>query len=230
MMKAADVMTIDVLTVRPETQASDIAALMLERGVSAVPVVDDQRRVLGVVSEGDLMRRVEAGTERRRSWWLTLFASNATLADEYVKSRARRAKDVMTAPPITVGEDMPIAEIAGLLERHRIKRAPVVRNGILVGIVSRANLLRALATFQGSASPTKPDDRAIREAVLAELSSQRWATTGGGNVVVTDGVVHLWGAIASEEERRATRVAAENVPGVRSVRDHMSLIPLVPAF
>jgi CBS domain-containing protein len=229
-MKAADVMTLDVLTVRPETATSDIAALMLERGVSAVPVVDDQRKVLGLVSEGDLMRRVEAGTEKRRSWWLALFASNATLASEYVKSHARQAKDVMSAPAITVSEEISLADIADLIERHGIKRVPVVRDGKLVGIVSRANLLRALATFQTAATPAKPDDRAIREAVLAELREQRWSTAGGGNVVVADGVVHLWGAITSEEERRAARVAAENVPGVIAVQDHMSLVPLVPAI
>lgn len=229
-MKAADIMTSDVLTVGPETPTTDIATLMMERGVSAVPVVDDQRKVLGVVSEGDLLRRVEAGTEKRRSWWLALFASNATLAGEYVKSHARRARDVMTAPPVTVGEDTPIADIAEKLERHAIKRVPVVRNGVLVGIVSRANLLRALATFQATAPAAGPDDAAIRTAVLAELRQQRWSTAGGGNVVVSDGVVHLWGAITSEEERRATRVAAENVPGVKSVQDHMSLIPLVPAI
>lgn len=228
-MKAADIMTIDVLTVRPETPVADIATLMLERGVSAVPVVDEQRKVLGVVSEGDLMRRVESGTEKRRSWWLAFFASNATLAGEYVKSHARRAKDVMTTPPVSVAEDTPIAEIAEKLERHAIKRVPVLRNGVLVGIVSRANLLRALATVEAATPAARADDRAIREAVLAELRQQRWSTAGGGNVVVTDGVVHLWGAVTSEEERRATRVAAENVPGVKSVQDHMTLIPLVPA-
>ena len=228
-MRAADIMTVNVVTVDPETSVQEIATLLSERGISGVPVVDKERRLVGMISEGDLMRRVETGTELRRSWWLEMLSTNTELASEYVKTRGRRARHVMTRGVVSIAEATPLAEIADLLERHRIKRVPVVSNGVLVGIVSRANLVRALASGGSQPAGSGADrDDVIRDKLLAELKRQKWAEASPGNVIVTDGVVHLWGTILSEQERQALRVAAENIAGVRAVTDHTTLTPALP--
>jgi CBS-domain-containing membrane protein len=186
-------------------------------------VIDAKGNLVGIVSEGDLLHRVEAQTERRRSRWLELLAANTTLASEYVKSHAKHVADVMTADVVTVPEDARLAEVARLLETRRVKRVPVVRDGKVVGIVSRSNLLQAVASGATAAAAQAPkDDRSIREAIVNELQKQKWAAPAESNIVVNDGVVHLWGFVMSEAERKALRVAAENVPGVRSVEDHLS--------
>jgi CBS domain-containing protein len=221
-MRAMDVMTADVITVKENASVRDVAKLLAERGISAVPVVDDDNRIIGMVSEGDLLHRTETGTGRRRSWWLELIASTNELAVDYVRSHGGSVKDVMTRDVISVSDTTPVADIAILLEKNRIKRVPVVRDGRLVGIVSRANLVRALAmTVNEASSDAGSDDRAIRDKLLAELQAQKWAEVAPANVTVRDGVVHLWSSYYSEEEKRALIVAAENIPGVRRVEDHM---------
>ena len=228
-MQAADVMTVNVVSVDPEMPVQQIAKLLSDRGISGVPVVEKDGRLVGMISEGDLMRRVETGTQVRRSWWLEMLSTNTELASDYVKTHGRRARHVMTGKVVTVEETTPLVAIADLLERHRIKRVPVVRNGALVGIVSRANLVRALASGGGQPASARADaDDVIRDKLLAELKRQTWAEASRGNVIVTAGVVHLWGTILSEEERQALRVAAENIPGVRAVEDHTTLMPALP--
>ena len=225
-MRAMDVMTSEVLTVDENASVPAVAKLLAERGISAVPVVDKKNRVIGMVSEGDLLHRVETGTERRGSWWLEMMASTNKLAGDYIKSHSGKVKDVMTRDVLSVAETTPVADIAVLLETNRIKRVPVVRDGKLVGIVSRANLVRALAmTIDGQASGTEADDRSIRDKLLAELKEQSWAEVSPANVTVKDGVVHLWSSYLSEQEKRALVVAAENTPGVRRVEDHMRPVP-----
>jgi hypothetical protein len=168
------------------------------------------------------VRRVETGTLPRHAWWLDILADPAAQAGEYVKTHGRRAADVMTRPAVTVGEDTPLPEIARLLERRHIKRVPVVRDGRVVGIVSRADLIRSLAARPIEPEPAGPaDDRTIRERILAALRGQPWWLGTYRNVVVVDGVVHLWGLVRSQAERDAMRVAAESVPGVRGVEDHL---------
>jgi hypothetical protein len=175
-----------------------------------------------MVSEGDLMRRVETGTLSRRAWWLEILADTGAQASEYVKTHGRRAADVMTRPVVSVAEDTPLEHVARLLERRHIKRVPVVRDDRVVGIVSRADLMRGLAVQPTGPPPaTVTDDRAIRERVLASLRAQPWWVGTYRSVVVTDGVVHLWGLARSQAERDAMRVAAETVPGVRGVEDHL---------
>jgi CBS domain-containing protein len=181
--------------------------------------------VIGMVSEGDLLHRAETGTERRRSWWLDMMASTNKLAGDYVKSHSGKVRDVVTRDVISVTETTPVADIAVLLETNRIKRVPVVRDGKLVGIVSRANLVRALAMTITQASGTEADDLSIRDKLLAELKAQRWAEVSPANVTVKDGVVHLWSSYLSETEKRALVVAAENTSGVRRVEDHMRPVP-----
>jgi CBS domain-containing protein len=221
-MRAADVMTSEVITVGEDASVQEAAKLMAEHGISAVPVVDRAHRVVGIVSEGDLLHRAENGTERRRSWWLDMVASTNQLAGEYVKSHSGKVKDVMTRGVISVIEEMPVADIAILLETKRIKRVPVLRDGRLVGIVSRANLLRALAmTISERPSGAEAEDRAIRNKLLAELKAQKWAEVAPANIIVKDGIVHLWSSYYSEEEKRALIMAAESIPGVRRVENHM---------
>jgi len=221
-MRAIDVMTNAVITVHEDATVSEVAKLLAINGISAVPVVDNDSRVIGMVSEGDLLHRAETGTERRRPWWLEMVSSTNELAGEYIRSHSGNIKDVMTRDVLSVTEDTPVADIAVLLETNRIKRVPVLRDGKLVGIVSRANLVRALAmTISEAAGGAEADDRSIRDKLLAELKGQNWAEVSPANVTVKDGVVHLWSSYLSERERRALVVAAESIPGVRRVEDHM---------
>lgn len=222
-MRAKDVMTTDVVTAGPETPVTEIAKTLLERRISGLPVVDEGGAVIGIVSEGDLMRREESGTERHPSWWLSLLLGPEERAAAYVKGHGRLAKDVMTRTVVTVGEDATLDEIAGLLEKHHVKRVPVVREGRLVGVVSRANLLHGLAAAKTATTPTA-DDETIRAAILKALRQEAGVRDEFFNVTVADGVVHLWGATDSDAERKAVRVAAENVPGVRAVDDHLGVM------
>jgi CBS domain-containing protein len=224
-MQARDVMTTKVVTVRPDTRVEQIAALLLERRISGVPVVDVDGRLVGIVTEGDLMRRPEMGTERHRGWWLRLFGDERERAAEYARAHGSRAEQVMTRNVVTVSEETPLGEIARLLEEHRIKRVPVVRGGQLVGIVSRANLLHGLAARPAPTPPERwMDDRSVRDEVARVLDREGLATHGPLNVTVTNGVVELWGLVESAEERLAIRVAAENVPGVVAVKDNLGSI------
>ena len=221
-MRATDVMTSEVITLGEDASVQEAAKLMAEHGISAVPVIDRESRVVGMVSEGDLLHRAETGTERRRSWWLEMVASTNQLAGEYVKSHSGKVKDVMTRDVVSVTEETPVADIAVLLETNRIKRVPVLRGGMLAGIVSRANLVRALAmTINERPSGAEADDRAIRDRLLAELKAQKWAEVSPANITVRDGIVHLWSSYYSDQEKRALVVAAESIPGVRRVEDHM---------
>jgi CBS domain-containing protein len=225
-MRAMDVMTNEVITVDENASVQSVAKLMAKYGISAVPVVNKDNRVIGMVSEGDLLHRAETGTERRRSWWLEMMASTNQLAGEYLKSHSSRVKDVMTRDVISVTDTTPVADIAVFLETNRIKRVPVLRGGKLVGIVSRANLVRTLAmTVNEPASGDETDDRTIRDKLLAELKAQKWAEVSPANITVKDGVVHLWSSYFSEQEKRALIVAAETIPGVRRVEDHMRPVP-----
>ena len=225
-MQAKDVMTMNVVTVSPDTLVNDIAKLLIERRISAVPVVAADGRVVGIVSEGDLMRRPESETEERHvSWWLKLFADQGTLAGEYAKSHGRHASEIMTGDVVTVSESTPVAEIAQILEEKHIKRVPVVENDRLVGIVSRANLLHGLATHKSDQpSSATGSDRSIRERLLEQLGRESWVSLPYINVTVTEGVVHLWGFVESANVRKALGIAAESVDGVRSVENHLSLL------
>jgi CBS domain-containing protein len=225
-MRACDVMTRHVVSVTPDTSIGAAAELMLERRISGLPVIEKSGKLVGMISEGDLLRRVEAKTERKRPRWLELFAANSQLAAEYVKSHASHVADVMTSEVVTVTEETPIGDVAERLETKRIKRVPVVRGGKVVGIVTRSNVLRAVASGAAARGTRRPnDDSAIHEKILRELRNQKWADPIDSNIVVTDAVVHLWGSVMSEAERKALRVAAENVPGVRAVEDHLTEQP-----
>jgi CBS domain-containing protein len=229
MLIASDVMTTEVITVTAETPIHDIATLLQTKRISGVPVVTADKAVIGVVSEGDLITHAEVVGERRRSWWLRLFEDQSALASAYAKTHGRVARDVMTSYVITVPPESTLAEIAKILEHNRIKRVPVVRDGKLVGIVTRGNLLQALATIDVS-QPASIDDRTIRNRLLKDLSAQRWANLDLKNILVRDGVIHLWGFVETEEERRAIGLAAQNVPGVKAVEDHLQRYHIPTAY
>lgn len=227
-MNASDVMVANVITIRPDASVLDLADLLLANRISAVPVVDEDGRLLGIVSEGDLLRRAESGTERRRSWWLEALTPNESLAAEFVKAHGLKVGDVMTRNVVTAAPDTPIARIADLLERNRIKRVPIVEDGKIVGIVSRANLLQALASARSANPQATAEDSALRTQVEARLRSRPWTKPWLLNVIVHDGTVELWGVVETEVERDAARVAAEETPGVRAVTDKLVLRPVTP--
>ncbi len=225
-MKAADVMATDVVTVSADACVADVAAILLRHRISAVPVVNAQGELIGIVSEGDLLRRAEADTERRRSRWLDLLIAKEVLAAEFVKSHSRKVTDVMTREVITARPDTPLREIAGCLERNGIKRVPIVRDRKVVGIVSRANLLQAIACMKQEPVPdTAAADAAIRAEVEKELKAKSWTSPLLINVFVQDGTVNLWGLVGSAEEKQAVRVLAEVTPGVRAVNDNLLIRP-----
>jgi CBS domain-containing protein len=220
-MQAADIMVRDVISVTPDRTVSEVAKLLLDNRISGVPVIDRASRLVGIVSEGDLLRRVEAGTEPRRARWLDLLIPDAELANEYSRAHARRVEEIMTRSVITALESTPLRDLVDLMEAEHVKRIPIVRVGTVVGIVSRANLLQALRAGTPVVPPRGGDDRKIRDALLAELRSLSWTDSRQLNVIVSDGIVHLWGLVRSPEERKALRVAAENTAGVAGVEDHL---------
>lgn len=224
-MKARDVMVSPVITVGENETVRDVAKLLIAKRISAVPVVDGAGKLVGIVTEADLLHRAEAGTERPISWWLSLVSGDRALADDYVKSHAMKVKDVMTRDVKTAGPDTPLYEIADLFEEQHIKRVPIVsKGGDLAGIVSRANIIQAVA----SARPTLEvslSDATIRKKLLEELKKQPWSHVHRLNVTVTAGVVNLWGFVETEKERQAIIVAAETISGVTGVNDHLMRKP-----
>lgn len=224
-MKARDVMTKDVVSVTPDATVQEIARLLLGRRISAVPVIDDEQVLMGIVSEGDLINRAEAGTEQNPgSWWLNAFVSDDTLAARFTKCHGRTASDVMTRNPATVTEDTALSDIARLLETRHIKRVPVVSNAYVVGIVSRANLLHGLATMASAqAGSANEDDNVLRDQVVEAMGKQKWSRTYSLNVTVDDGVVHLWGVVGSTKVRDAISVLIGEVSGVKAIENHLGI-------
>ena len=220
-MKAMDVMTREVVSIGPDASVLEAVRLMLQHKISGLPVVDAAGNLQGVVTEGDFLRRAETGTQRRHSRFVEFLLGPGRLAEDYAHASGRKVDEVMTLDVYTVVEDAPLEQVVHLMERHRIKRVPVVRDGKVVGIVTRANLMRAVANFALAAHPVAAGDATIREQLIAELNKQRWAPVGLIDIVVKDGVVKLSGALTDERERQAIRIAAENIPGVTKVEDHL---------
>jgi len=232
-MQARDVMTSSVVSVTPDTTVRDLASLLVQHRISAAPVVDERGHVIGMVSEGDLLRRDEIDTEKkqgRRSWWLEMLGTDRG-AGAYIKSHARTVGEIMSREPVCVEEYASLADIASVLETYHIKRVPVLRDGRLVGIVSRSNLVQALASAI-AAEPAKKastSDTEIRVMLMGELAGRDWAFPGR-NIVVRDGVVHLWGTVWSSDQIDAMRIAAQGIPGVKGVEDHTIPYPIMPGI
>lgn len=224
-MRAIDVMVRDVVTVHPDTDVADAIKLLSEHDVSALPVLDAAANLVGMLSEADLIHRVEIGTEKHRPWWQEAVTGASTLAADFAKSHGKKVDEIMTTGAISVSEETPLSEIAALFERKRIKRVPVVKDGKLVGIVSRSNLIQALASVVGRMDQHDETDRQIRLEVLSRLKDQPWTDFGDRNITVGNRVVHLWGLVGSEAERKALLALAEGVPGVSRVSDEM-----IPAY
>jgi len=229
-MNASDVMVDQVITIRPDSSVQDAAAALVANQISAMPVTDADRRLLGIISEADLLRRPETQTERRRSKWLEWLTSAEILAEEYVKTHSRRVSDVMTRNVIVAQPGTPLREIATLLEQNRIKRVPIVDDGVLVGLVSRADLVRAFVRQRSEAPQPALADAAMEDAVIANLKSKSWAEASLVNVTAHLGQVDLSGLVSSQLQRDAIRVAVEVTPGVRAVNDNLIVRPIIANF
>jgi CBS domain-containing protein len=220
-MKAEDVMTRNVISIDPESTVLQAARLMLQHHISGLPVIDAKGELVGVLSEGDFLRRSETKTEKRRSRWLEFLMGPGRIAAEYSHSHGCKVSEAMSPNPQTVDVSASLEDIVELMERHRIKRVPVLCGGEVVGIVTRSNLMRAMVSVARAAAPAGMDDGTIREKLESELKAQEWAPSATVSVVVRDGIVELWGVIIDERQREAIKVAAENTPGVKAVKDHM---------
>jgi CBS domain-containing protein len=221
-MNASDIMVADVVTVTPDETVRDVANILLTRRISGVPVVDKAGRLVGLVSESDLLRRAEAGTEHQKLSWLRLLLDRESLVATYVKEHARKVADVMTRRVITAAPDTPVAEIAAKLERNRIKRVPIVDNGKVVGIVCRSDVLKLVAGAEPQSAAVTTDD-SLREKILATMNAEGWSSTSQISVFVRDARVELTGFVEYPIEKTALRVLAENTPGVQAVNDHIGL-------
>jgi CBS-domain-containing membrane protein len=234
-MNVADIMTRQVISVTPQTTIAEAAQLLLDNRISGLPVVDPGGAVVGIVTEGDLLRRVETGTQRRHSHWLEFLIAPGRLAREYTDANARNVGEVMSAEVVSVTPGDALPEVIRLMERHHVKRLPVIEAGRLVGIVSRANLVRALlhnlAEPPGNAAgDAVAGDAEIRARIVAEIARQPWGPRASVDVRVKDGTVELYGTITDERERPALRVLAENQPGVKTVVDHLVWVEPVSGF
>ena len=224
-MRAADVMSEGVVSVSSDATVFEAAQLLVQAHVSAMPVVDRTGLMVGIVSEADLMRRPEIGTSPHKSWLRRWLANDVLSAAEYASSHSRRVRDVMTASVVTVEESATLADVAETMLKHNVKRVPVLRDGIVAGIVSRADLMYALMSRDPQADPPRVSDEELRRAVRKAVDRQSWSSRWPTNVFVNAGVVHLWGYVSSEATRKAYAIAAENVPGVKKVKNHMRPIP-----
>lgn len=220
-MRVDAVMTVPAITIEPTASIGAAAQLMLGHRISGLPVVAGDGTLVGMVSEGDFLRRIELDTQRKRPWWLEFLVSPGKVAADYVQSHGRKVAEVMAANVATVTKDATLGDVVALMGRRRIKRLPVVEDGRVVGIVTRADLLRAMAHALPGEQAQALDDRQIRAAIVAELAKQSWNAAGLISVRVEAGAVELRGTVFDERERRAARVVAENVPGVTSVIDHL---------
>jgi CBS domain-containing protein len=223
-MIVADVMTRSCISIAPNATVVEAVNLMLSRHISGLFVVDEAGELAGVLTEGDLLRRDELGTQRNRPWWLRLLASPARQAADFTQANGRHVRDVMTEKVLSIEQNAPLEQVVETMERNRIKRLPVIADGKVVGVVSRADLLRALIGRVRNVEPLTTDDRTIRTAIMDRLEAQPWAPMTTLNVTVAEGVVDVWGTITNEQARRGIRVIAENTPGVKAVNDHLVYI------
>jgi CBS domain-containing protein len=228
-MRAHQIMTRPVVTVAPDATILEAANIMLRQHISGLPVVDAAGKLVGIVSEGDFIRRSEIGTERRRGRWLQFILGPGKSASDFVNEHGCKISEIMSRSPVTITEDAPLAEIVELMEKKNVKRVPVLRNDKIVGIVTRANLLQAVASLARHVPNPTADDDHIRNRIIDAIEKADWAPIGL-NVIVRDGVVHLNRVITEERSRQAAIVAAENVEGVRKVHDHLCSVDTMSGY
>lgn len=222
-MRAHQIMTRNVIGVSPQTSIRDAANIMLRYHVSGLPVLDDKGAIVGMVSEGDFLRRTEIGTGRRRSAWLELFTGVGRAATDFVHERGRKVEDVMSTSPITIDEQAPLDEVVHLMQTHDVKRVPVMNGPTMVGIVTRADILQAVAAMAREIPDPTANDEHIRERIVRDIDATAWRPPGF-QVRVHKGVVHLYGLVFDERVRQATNVLVENISGVKKVRDHLCFV------
>jgi CBS domain-containing protein len=223
-MKASDVMTPDVISADPDATVLQAARYMIQHHISGLPVIDKTGTLVGILSEGDFLRRRETHTDRRPSRWLEFLMGPGKLAAQYTHTHGSKVSEVMTTNLHTVSEDTSLEKVVEMMERYRIKRVPVLRGKKIVGIVTRANLMHAMVSLARGEPKAATGDAAIRQELLKELKTEKWALASMINVVVRAGVVELWGMIVDDRQRQALVVAAENVPGVKQVKDHLTWV------
>jgi len=223
-MRVLHVMTPHAISVSPDAAVSDAIKVMLDNRISGLPVVDKNQEVVGILTEGDFLRREEIGTERKRGRWLGFLLGPGRLANEYVHSHGRKVEEIMTRDVVTVTEYTTLEEVARLMERHHIKRVPVTRDKKLIGIVTRANLIQAIAARGHAIPPPNEDDQAIRARILQEIDKQPWAPAPLINLTVHNGVVELFGVVTDSRQEEALKVLIENTRGVKSVKDELTWI------
>jgi CBS domain-containing protein len=230
-MKAQEIMTRDVITVRPDTSVRDIAALMVEKHISGVPVVTDNGKLIGMVSQSDLLHRAEVGTERKHKWWFRIFADSAAAAREYAKAHGLKAHDIMSRYVVSVRDDAELRDVADILDKRRLKRVPVVESDRLVGIITRGDLVRALSQVQISKVAKKIDNAALHKTLHDRIRSQSWINDNYISLTVNDGVVALWGFVDTADQRSALRILVEETDGVNRVDDKISVgVPFQGAY
>ena len=222
-MKARDIMTTAVHSVRPETPVSEIASLMTERHISGVPVLDEHGKLIGIVSQSDLIHRREIGTEPKRKWWLRVFGDPDALAREYTKTHGLHARDVMTRHIVSVNADADLAEVAAMLDTNKIKRVPVVRAGMLEGVITRSDLVRALSKAARKPNADALDDATLQRQLTKKMNEQPWLNASYINLVVEKGSVEIWGFASSQAQRDALLVLIEETGGVKAIDDHLHI-------
>lgn len=224
-MRVKDVMTKNVVGIAPQATIGEAVDLMVRSDVSGMPVIDENGTPVGMLSEGDLLRRPELGTQKPRAHWLECLFHSGKLAEAYAQTHGHKVAEIMTPRVVSIGEETRLEDAVALMEKHHVKRLPVLRDGRIVGIISRSDFVKALASFVRQpyeAAPTS--DQQIRTAIEAELKAEPWAPVGLVDVEVSDGIVELRGVITDEMQRNAVRVIAENVDGVKEVRDLMTWV------
>ena len=229
-MKAWDIMTVGAVTVPADSKLEDAVQVMIEHNISGLPVVDEHGRPIGMLTEGDLLRRKEIGTGKKRPRWIEIFVDSTELAEQYVHERGRKVSDAMSGKVVSLPAGASLEQIVETMERHGYKRIPIVRDHKVVGIVSRANIVRALSRRMDQLSKTVKADLAIREQILEELHKTDWAPFGTIDIVVQEGIVNLDGTVTDQSIREALRVAAENSPGVKEVRDNLHVVTLPAGY
>jgi CBS domain-containing protein len=228
-MQAQDVMTKDLITVAPDTSVSEIAGLLVQHRISAVPVVTGEDQLVGIISQTDLGHRNETGTEKKRKWWLEIFADADAQARDYVKTHGLKAHDVMTRVVVSVPHDASLAKVADVLDAHRVRQVLVMRDGKMVGIISRADLVRALADTAATPASPRVANGQLQKAIWEQIKAQPWLQSAYLNVAVRDGMVELYGAVDSTDQRRALLVLVNRVAGVQKIEDNLTLMPRVVA-
>jgi CBS domain-containing protein len=222
-MKAHDIMTKDVVFIRPETSVREIAALMTEKRISGLPVLGADGTLLGIVSQSDLLHRWEIGTEPKYKWWLKVFSDSDSLARAFSKTHGIKAKDVMTCHIISVKHDTDLGDVAALLDRSKVKRLPVLQNGRLVGLITRSDLVKAFSQTPKPASKQVVDDALLQRALADKMRGQTWLNQTYLSIVVDQGIVQLWGYTSSHDQRQALKILIEETDGVKSVDDRLSV-------